>query len=58
MTAFEELAAAPDTTIDRLALAMAAEFRAVDVPTAMASLDTLGAGGANERLAGGGGRRL
>ncbi len=43
MTAFEELAAAPDATIDRLALAMAAEFRAVDVPTAMASLDTLGA---------------
>ena len=43
MTAFEELAAAPDTTIDLLALAMAAEFRKVDVATAMASLDTLGA---------------
>lgn len=43
MTAFEELAAAPDATLDRLALAIAAEFRDVDVPTAMASLDTLGA---------------
>ena len=43
MTGFEELAAAPDATLDRLALAMAAEFRKVDVPTAMASLDTLGA---------------
>jgi regulator of sirC expression with transglutaminase-like and TPR domain len=43
VTAFEELATAPDTTIDRLALAMAAEFRKVDVATAMASLDTLGA---------------
>jgi regulator of sirC expression with transglutaminase-like and TPR domain len=43
VTAFEELAAAPDATIDLLALAMAAEFRSVDVPTAMASLDTLGA---------------
>lgn len=43
MTGFEELAASPDATLDRLALAMAAEFRDVDVPTAMASLDTLGA---------------
>ena len=43
MTGFEELAASPDATLDRLALAMAAEFREVDVPTAMASLDTLGA---------------
>jgi regulator of sirC expression with transglutaminase-like and TPR domain len=43
VTAFEELAASPDATIDRLALAMAAEFREVDVATAMASLDTLGA---------------
>jgi regulator of sirC expression with transglutaminase-like and TPR domain len=43
VTAFEELAAAPDATIDRLSLAMAAEFREVDVATAMASLDTLGA---------------
>jgi regulator of sirC expression with transglutaminase-like and TPR domain len=43
VTGFEELAASPDATIDLLALAMAAEFRDVDVPTAMASLDTLGA---------------
>jgi regulator of sirC expression with transglutaminase-like and TPR domain len=43
VTAFAELAAAPDATIDRLALAMAAEFREVDVATAMASLDALGA---------------
>lgn len=40
---FAELAQTPDATIDRLALAIAAEFREVDVPTAMASLDTLGA---------------
>lgn len=43
LPAFAKLARAPDATIDRLALAMAAEFREVDVPTAMASLDTLGA---------------
>ncbi|HET7050713.1 MAG TPA: transglutaminase-like domain-containing protein [Solirubrobacteraceae bacterium] len=43
MTAFAELAAAPDATIDLLALAMAAEFREVDDATAMATLDTLGA---------------
>jgi regulator of sirC expression with transglutaminase-like and TPR domain len=43
VTAFEELAAAPDATIDLLALAMAAEFREVDAATAIASLDTLGA---------------
>ena len=43
LPAFAELAAAPGATIDLLALAMAAEFRAVDVATAMASLDTLGA---------------
>jgi regulator of sirC expression with transglutaminase-like and TPR domain len=43
VTAFADLAAAPDATIDQLALAMAAEFRDVDVATAMASLDTLGA---------------
>jgi regulator of sirC expression with transglutaminase-like and TPR domain len=41
--AFADLAAAPDATIDRLALAMAAEFREVDGATAIASLDTLGA---------------
>jgi regulator of sirC expression with transglutaminase-like and TPR domain len=40
---FAELAAAPDATTDLLALAMAAEFREVDVATALASLDTLGA---------------
>ena len=43
MTAFADLAGAPDATTDQLALAMAAEFREVDVATAMASLDTLGA---------------
>jgi regulator of sirC expression with transglutaminase-like and TPR domain len=43
LPAFADLAAAPDATIDRLALAMAAEFRTVDVATALASLDTLGA---------------
>jgi regulator of sirC expression with transglutaminase-like and TPR domain len=43
VTAFAELAAAPDATIDVLALALAAEFREVDVATAMASLDALGA---------------
>ncbi|MGZ4218154.1 MAG: transglutaminase family protein [Solirubrobacteraceae bacterium] len=43
LPAFAELAAAPDATIDLLALAMAAEFRAVDAPAAMASLDALGA---------------
>lgn len=43
LPAFAELAAAPDATIDLLALAAAAEFRAVDVATAIASLDTLGA---------------
>jgi regulator of sirC expression with transglutaminase-like and TPR domain len=43
VTAFAELAAAPEATIDVLALAMAAEFREIDVATAMASLDALGA---------------
>jgi regulator of sirC expression with transglutaminase-like and TPR domain len=43
LPAFAELAAAPDATMDLLALAMAAEFREVDVATALASLDTLGA---------------
>jgi regulator of sirC expression with transglutaminase-like and TPR domain len=41
--AFAELASRPNTTIDLLALAIAAEFRPVDTATAMASLDTLGA---------------
>jgi regulator of sirC expression with transglutaminase-like and TPR domain len=40
---FAELAAAPAATIDQLALAIAAAFREVDVPTALASLDALGA---------------
>jgi regulator of sirC expression with transglutaminase-like and TPR domain len=43
LPAFAELATAPDATMDLLALAMAAEFHEVDVATAMASLDTLGA---------------
>lgn len=43
MTAFAELAASSDATIDLLALALAAEFREVDAVTAMASLDALGA---------------
>ena len=43
LPAFAQLAATPDATIDLLALAMAAEFRDVDVATAMASLETLGA---------------
>jgi regulator of sirC expression with transglutaminase-like and TPR domain len=43
VTAFADLAAAPDATLDLLALAMTAEFREVDVATAMASLDALGA---------------
>jgi regulator of sirC expression with transglutaminase-like and TPR domain len=40
---FAQLAASRDATADLLALALAAEFRDVDGPTAMASLDTLGA---------------
>ena len=43
LPAFADLAGAPDATIDLLALAIAAEFRKVDVATAMASLETLGA---------------
>jgi regulator of sirC expression with transglutaminase-like and TPR domain len=40
---FAELAAAPDATIDLLALALAAEFRTVDTRGAIATLDALGA---------------
>ena len=40
---FAELAAAPDPPLDRLALALAAEFRSVDAADAMATLDALGA---------------
>jgi len=39
---FAELAAAPDPPLDALALALAAEFREVDVAEAMATLDALG----------------
>jgi regulator of sirC expression with transglutaminase-like and TPR domain len=40
---FDELAAAPDARLDALALALAAEFRAVDAPAALERLDALGA---------------
>jgi regulator of sirC expression with transglutaminase-like and TPR domain len=40
---FEELAAAPDATMDLLALALAAEFRDLDAARALATLDALGA---------------
>ena len=40
---FTELATEADPPLDALALALAAEFRAVDVGAAMASLDALGA---------------
>jgi regulator of sirC expression with transglutaminase-like and TPR domain len=40
--AFAELAAATDPPLDRLALALAAEFRAVDVAGTLAALDALG----------------
>jgi regulator of sirC expression with transglutaminase-like and TPR domain len=40
---FSELAATPDPDLDRLALALAAEFRTVDARSALASLDDLGA---------------
>jgi regulator of sirC expression with transglutaminase-like and TPR domain len=43
VSAFTELAAAPDPSLDRLALALAAEFRAVDERAALAQLDVLGA---------------
>jgi hypothetical protein len=40
---FSELAAAPAPPLDRLALALAAEFRSVDMEVALARLDALGA---------------
>jgi Transglutaminase-like superfamily len=40
---FAELAAAPDPPLDELALALALEFRRVDVAAALAALDGLGA---------------
>jgi regulator of sirC expression with transglutaminase-like and TPR domain len=43
MSRFAAVAAEPDTTLDVLALALAAEFRDVDVAGAMATLDVLGA---------------
>jgi regulator of sirC expression with transglutaminase-like and TPR domain len=42
LPAFAELAASPDAGLDVLALALAAEFREVDAPGAIASLDVLG----------------
>jgi regulator of sirC expression with transglutaminase-like and TPR domain len=43
LSSFAELAAQPDATIDMLALALGAEFREVDAPGAIATLDALGA---------------
>lgn len=43
MEVFTELAARPDARLDTLALALAAEFRAVDTAAALATLDELGA---------------
>jgi regulator of sirC expression with transglutaminase-like and TPR domain len=43
LPAFAELAAAPDATLDLMALALAAEFRDVDAAGAMTTLDALGA---------------
>src|SRR5688572_20915947 len=42
MPSFAELAAQPDPPLDRLALALAAEFRDVDARRALAPLDVLG----------------
>jgi regulator of sirC expression with transglutaminase-like and TPR domain len=42
LPSFTELARRPDAGMDALALAMAAEFRAVDAPAALAELDALG----------------
>ncbi len=44
LPAFAEVAADRDATLDIVALALAAEFREVDVDGAMATLDALGAG--------------
>jgi regulator of sirC expression with transglutaminase-like and TPR domain len=43
VASFADLAAAPDPPLDALALALAAEFRRVDAPAALARLDALGA---------------
>ncbi|MHB8692065.1 MAG: transglutaminase family protein [Solirubrobacteraceae bacterium] len=43
MAPFAEIAADPDATLDIVALALAAEFRDVDVAAAIARLDALGA---------------
>jgi regulator of sirC expression with transglutaminase-like and TPR domain len=43
VTAFAELAAEPAPSLDRLALALAGEFRTVDEAAALATLDALGA---------------
>src|SRR5215210_4265722 len=43
MPTFAELATDPKATMDRLALALAAEFRAVDEAAALATLDALAA---------------
>jgi regulator of sirC expression with transglutaminase-like and TPR domain len=43
LPSFAELAASPDPTLDVLALALAAEFRAVDGGVALAELDALAA---------------
>jgi regulator of sirC expression with transglutaminase-like and TPR domain len=43
ITPFAQLAADPDAALDVLALALAAEFRAVDASAAIAQLDALGA---------------
>lgn len=42
MRSFAELASTPDPPLDELVLALAAEFRAVDRPAALAALDDLG----------------
>ena len=42
LQSFTDLARAPDPALDRLALALAAEVRDVDAPTALATLDALG----------------
>jgi regulator of sirC expression with transglutaminase-like and TPR domain len=43
LSSFAELAAQPDATMDVMALALGAEFREVDAPGAIATLDALGA---------------
>ena len=42
LPSFSELAAAPEATLDLIALGLAAEFRDVDAAAAMAELDALG----------------